>query len=153
MRNAYAGLGDLLSGRIPNVYGNYLHLEYLDRRGARETIEEPIRVINERLSRLDPAGEPYQLDAGLVDVVLEDVPAPGGHEFGTGGAKATRGEQIEMGLLQLVMKRLWDTEIGERASRVRTQHAERCQRARRREEDHWDLSRHVHGPVDGRTAQ
>jgi len=44
--DAYGGLGDLFSGRISNVYNNYLHLEYLAREAAREAIEKPVEVYN-----------------------------------------------------------------------------------------------------------
>ena len=40
--DAYAGVGDLLNGLIPNVYGNYLHLDHLDRTAARDAIVKPI---------------------------------------------------------------------------------------------------------------
>ena len=45
--DAYGRLGDLFSGRIGNVYSNYLHLEYLTREAAREAIEEPVAIYND----------------------------------------------------------------------------------------------------------
>src|SRR6266566_5033497 len=44
--DAYAGLGDLFKGRIANVYGNYLHIDYLDRGSAERAIREPLDVYN-----------------------------------------------------------------------------------------------------------
>ena len=44
--DAYAGLGDLFKGRIANVYGNYLHVEYLDRVSAEKAIREPLDIYN-----------------------------------------------------------------------------------------------------------
>ena len=44
--DAYGGLGDLFSGRISNVYNNYLHLEYLTREAALEAIEKPVEIYN-----------------------------------------------------------------------------------------------------------
>ena len=44
--DAYAGLGDLFKGRIANVYGNYLHIDYLDRASAEQAIREPLAVYN-----------------------------------------------------------------------------------------------------------
>src|SRR5207344_192409 len=45
--DAYAGVGYLFSGRIDNVYGNYLHLENLNRESAHDAIEKPIEQFNE----------------------------------------------------------------------------------------------------------
>ena len=36
--DAYAGLGDLFKGRLPNVYGNYLDIAYLTPASAAEAI-------------------------------------------------------------------------------------------------------------------
>ena len=44
--DAYSALGDLLKGRVSNVYGNYLHLEHLDVDAARAAIERPIDCYN-----------------------------------------------------------------------------------------------------------
>ena len=44
--DAYAGLGDLFKGRIANVYGNYLHVDYLDRASAEKAIREPLDIYN-----------------------------------------------------------------------------------------------------------
>ena len=40
--DAYAELGDLFKGRITNVYGNYLHIDYLDRAAAEKAIRGPL---------------------------------------------------------------------------------------------------------------
>ena len=54
--DSYAGLGDLFEGRIPNVYANYLHLDYLDARvrGRRSRAD---RRLNEA-ARRGRAAEP-----------------------------------------------------------------------------------------------
>ena len=44
--DAYGRLGDLFSGRITNVYNNYLHLEYMTREAARDAIEKPVEGYN-----------------------------------------------------------------------------------------------------------
>ena len=44
--DAYSALGDLLRGRMSNVYSNYLHLEYLDAKAARAAIEKPLAYFN-----------------------------------------------------------------------------------------------------------
>jgi WD40 repeat protein len=111
--DAYGGLGDLFSGRIANVYGNYLHLEYLTRDEARDAIERPIEVYNADHDEDDAVS----LDDHLADAVLDEV-RRGKLELGTGrpdrdGAAAEFGaheDQIETPFLQLVMTRLWDYE-------------------------------------------
>src|SRR6185369_8108749 len=44
--DAYAELGDLFKGRITNVYGNFLHIDHLDRVSAEKAIREPVEVYN-----------------------------------------------------------------------------------------------------------
>jgi WD40 repeat protein len=106
--DAYAGLGDLFKGRIANVYGNYLHIEYLDRGAAEQAIRAPLDVYN----RQSGIGEPVTIQDELVDAVLDQVraydadgePAQGGGESnGSAGRVATP-------LLQLVMERVWQRE-------------------------------------------
>jgi hypothetical protein len=67
--DAYAGLGDLFAGRKINVYGNYLHLEYLNRAAARAAIERPIDRFNAEHS--DEV--PIKLEAELTEAVLDEV--------------------------------------------------------------------------------
>jgi WD40 repeat protein len=112
--DAYSGLGDLFQGRIRNVYGNYLHLEHLTRESAREAIEKPITSFNE----LHPTEVPVEIESGLVDVILgqlgSDQFAPDqggiGRLAGRNGSDQ-RGSEIAASYLQLVMKRLWETEV------------------------------------------
>ena len=40
--DAYARIGDLLKGRIPSVYGNYLHLEHLKARALHDSISKAV---------------------------------------------------------------------------------------------------------------
>ncbi len=107
--DAYAQLGDLFRGRVSNVYGNFLHLDFLDRDGARESIEKPIERINE----LDPDAEPFTLEPALVDAVLDQVgrgrivSAEDGH-----GIDNEPRDEVETTYLQLVMRRLWEEETG-----------------------------------------
>ncbi|HXB16008.1 MAG TPA: WD40 repeat domain-containing protein [Solirubrobacteraceae bacterium] len=123
--DAYASLGELFAGKIPNVYGNYLQLENLDRDAAREAIVGPIEHFNE----LHPDEPPIEIEPALVDTVLTEVTTeqqPGGgsgqagHDTGN-GARAAR-EEIETPYLQLVMTRLWahESEHGLRALRLAT---------------------------------
>jgi WD40 repeat protein len=94
--DAYAELGDLFRGKVKNVYGNFLHLDFLNRAGAREAIERPIQRLNE----LQPEAEPYSVEPGLVEAVLGQV----GHD--------EEDDRIETTYLQLVMRRLWEEETG-----------------------------------------
>jgi hypothetical protein len=119
--DAYSLIGDRFKARIPNVYGNYLHLEFLDERAARGAVLEPVDVFNEDL----PEGAPrFSVEPELVDAVLEQVRRgrvtigdDGGREVSPAGPVP-----VETAYLQLVMKRLWDEEVttGSRQLRLQT---------------------------------
>ncbi|MGN6586665.1 MAG: nSTAND1 domain-containing NTPase [Solirubrobacterales bacterium] len=104
--DAYAELGDLFRGKVKNVYGNFLHLDFLDRAGAREAIEKPLERVNE----LQPGAEPFGVEPALVEAVLDQV------------SRDEEGERIETTYLQLVMRRLWGEEnaAGSRVLRLQT---------------------------------
>ncbi|MGN6557709.1 MAG: nSTAND1 domain-containing NTPase, partial [Solirubrobacterales bacterium] len=104
--DAYAELGDLFRGKVKNVYGNFLHLDFLDRTGAREAIEKPLERVNE----LQPGVEPFGVEPALVEAVLDQV------------SRDEEGERIETTYLQLVMRRLWgeETAAGSRLLRLQT---------------------------------
>jgi WD40 repeat protein len=92
--DSYAELGDLFRGKVKNVYGNFLHLDFLGRAGAREAIEKPI----ERMNELHPEPEPFAVEPALVDAVLDQV------------RRDESDERVETTYLQLVMRRLWGEE-------------------------------------------
>jgi WD40 repeat protein len=98
---------DRFKSRVPNLLGNYLRLDHLDRGSARRAIEEPLREYN-RLT-----AESVELDPVLVDAVLDQTAAGridvdlSGRE---GAERASRTGRIEAPYLQLVMERLWDEE-------------------------------------------
>jgi hypothetical protein len=110
--DAYAGVGDLFKGRIENVYGNFLHLEYLNPQHARDAIEKPIEHYNE----VHPDAR-AEIEPELVEEVLRQVRA-GQHflqQSGQGRVSTSNGqpeldEQIETPYLQLVMTTLWEAE-------------------------------------------
>jgi WD40 repeat protein len=111
--DAYGGLGDLFSGRIGNVYDNYLHLEYLTREAARDAIEKPIDIYNGQ-HRSDEA---VTLEDELVDAVLDEVrrgklePAAWRLDRdGADGQPTSGADEIETPFLQLVMTRVWEWE-------------------------------------------
>ena len=116
--DAYSLIGSRFKARIANVYGNYLHLDYLDEQAARDAIVEPVNAFNRRL----PADAPrFEVETALVDCVLEQV-RRGRLKIGDGAAPdvgATGPVRVETAYLQLVMKRLWDEEIAAGSQRLR----------------------------------
>ena len=116
--DAYSGIGDLFKHRVENVYGNYLHLTDLDRTSAREAIMRPIERVNE----LHPEHAAIEIEPALVSAVLQQLSRPedvaldpsdtGIIVHGDGSDTS----EIAAPYLQLVMKRLWDTELERRAS-------------------------------------
>jgi hypothetical protein len=69
--DAYAELGDLFKGRIINVYGNFLHIDYLDRASAKKAIRGPVEVYN----RQPGVTQPVTVQDELVEAVLDEVRA------------------------------------------------------------------------------
>ena len=114
--DAYAALGDLFKGRIPNVYGNYLHIDSLDRACAERAIREPLAVYN---SLHDPSQQ-VTLQNELVEAVLDDICAFGVHPDGPPAAANGHSDvRIATPLLQLVMERVWNAERDEGSHRLR----------------------------------
>jgi len=116
--DAYSRIGERFKARIPNVYGNYLHLDFLDDRAARAAILEPVRAFNQRLE----AGAPrFEVETALVEAVIEQV-RRGRVTIGDTAAPelaATGPSRVETAYLQLVMKRLWDEEAAAGSPRLR----------------------------------
>jgi CHASE2 domain-containing sensor protein len=117
--DAYSQIGPRFKARIPNVYGNYLHLDFLDARAARDAVLEPVRAFNERLAGDAPR---YEVETALVDAVLDEV-RRGRVTIGDDGegpdAGARGPARVETAYLQLVMKRLWDEETAAGSRRLR----------------------------------
>jgi WD40 repeat protein len=122
--DAYPLIGPRFKARIPNVYGNYLHLDFLDERAGRDAVLEPVRTFNTQLV----AGAPrFEVEPALVDAVLEQV-RRGRVAIGDGGASpsgAPGPARIETAYLQLVMKRLWDEELTSGSHQLRLQTLQR----------------------------
>ena len=97
---------DVFTGRIPNVFGNYLSLERLDR-AARAT---PSSARVARYNEL--SGRHVEIEPELVEAVLDEVQAGRVSLDGSplGGHRERRSASIEAPYLQLVMQRLWDAE-------------------------------------------
>jgi WD40 repeat protein len=98
---------DRLKGSIPNLFGNVLRLDHLDRAAGRAAIVKPL----ERWTELE--GDAVTIEDELVGDVLDGV-GTGRIELGPGGVRASgangRPAGIEAPYLQLVMQRLWDVE-------------------------------------------
>jgi CHASE2 domain-containing sensor protein len=116
--DAYSQIGPRFKARIPNVYGNYLHLDFLDERAGHDAIVEPVHALNESLAAAAPH---FQVEPALVDAVLDQVRRgrvsigdDGGAAVGAAGRTG-----VETAYLQLVMRRLWDEEIAAGSERLR----------------------------------
>jgi WD40 repeat protein len=98
---------DVFTGRIPDVFGNYLALDRLDRTAGRAAIVGPVARYNE----LSPE-RPVQVEPDLVEAVLDQVEVGrvvlGG--VARGASDTLPGGGIEAPYLQLVMQRLWEAE-------------------------------------------
>ena len=69
--DAYPQLGPRFKARIANVYGNYLHLDFLDERAARDAILEPVNASSTSAS---PGDAPcFEVEGALVDAVVEQA--------------------------------------------------------------------------------
>jgi WD40 repeat protein len=120
--DVYAQLGELFAGHKIDVYGNFLHLEYLDRTAGRAAIERPI----EHFNAIHQSEPPIKVEPELVDAVLDEVRrgrlvlGHGVQNGATGGARiGNAADEIEAPFLQLVMTRLWEVESSERSRTLR----------------------------------
>ncbi len=110
---------DAFKSRIPNLFGNFLRLDRLDRRAATRAIVGPL----ERYEELGLAAGPREAEVSLIDEILDSVTA--GRivlgATGRGAAKETddEGGQIEAPYLQLVLERLWDVERDQSSDTLR----------------------------------
>lgn len=112
--DAYSDLGDLFDNSLANVYGNHLHLEYLNRESARVAIEKPIAKFNE----LHPDQAPIEIEPELVEAVLDQV---GLGPFVADWSVGRNDDAIAAPYLQLVIWRLWQSELAQGSSRLRLQ--------------------------------
>jgi hypothetical protein len=114
--DALAGL-DRFKGDIPGLFDNYLRLDHLDRDAAREAIERPIERYNAR------ASDPIVLERGLAGDVLDELAAGDVNIVRRGAPVTSSGrdgsDRIEPAYLQLVMTRLWETELHSGSAELR----------------------------------
>jgi WD40 repeat protein len=94
---------DEFTGRIPDLFGNLLRLDRLDREAGRAAILGPL----ERYGEL--TGEQFSAEPALVDAVLDEV-SEGRLEIEGLVELAPSPTRIEAPYLQLVLERLWDRE-------------------------------------------
>ena len=97
---------DRFKGHIPDVFGNYLRLDYLERDAARGAIRKPVHHFNATVRAGRP---PVEVDGAVVEAVLDGVRA--GRLALHGSADPDPAEvactRVETPYLQLVMRRLW----------------------------------------------
>jgi len=125
--DAYSQLGNLFTGRVANLYGNYLHLERLTRAQARQAIAMPI----ERFNEIHPDLPRMSAEPELIEAVLDQVRA-GEVTLAQGGAGSVdrtnvnaNDDAIETPYLQLVMMKLWESETSEGSQLLRLSTLER----------------------------
>jgi WD40 repeat protein len=117
--DAYTSL-DRFEHEIPNLFGNNLRVEHLDREAAKKAIRAPVARYAE-LYEMDDA--PSEVEEDLVTAVVEQV-RTGTVAFGQAGAGVveTDGDtdlRVEAPFLQLVMERLWEEEVAEGSPTLR----------------------------------
>ena len=109
---------DRFKGRIPNLFANYLRLDHLDRRSARDAVEKPVERYNELV------GESIEVEPELTEMVLDQTVA-GQVDLGGAGRGMTAEDvstgRIEAAYLQLVLERLWEEEQAAGSSRLRAE--------------------------------
>jgi CHASE2 domain-containing sensor protein len=122
--DAYSQIGPRFKSRIPDVYGNFLHLDFLDESAARSAVVEPIRAFNDGLEATE---QRFEVEPALVDAVLHQV-RRGRVAIGDRAGPdvdAAGPARVETAYLQLVMKRLWDEELAAGSNRLRLETLER----------------------------
>ena len=128
---------DVLKPRIPNLFGNSLRLDRLDRIAGRAAILGPL----ERYNELVPAEQQVSAEPRLVETVLEQV-AVGRVDLGQSGRGGVDDQEdadrIEAPYLQLVLERLWEVETEQGSARLRLETLERLGGAAQIVEDHLE---------------
>jgi WD40 repeat protein len=106
---------DEFSGRIPDLFGNLLRLDRLDRDAGREAIVGPLARYGELI------GEGLSAEPALVEEVLDEV-SEGRIELGGPREGMRTDGGVEAPYLQLVLERLWarERELGSTELRLAT---------------------------------
>lgn len=105
---------DCFKAHIPNLFDNYLRIEHLDRKAARNAIEQPVVQYN----KLRAAGElEVIIKNGFFERVLEQLESLANKNvLGESGSGEVKGKgtsdltktRIQTTYLQIVMMRLWN---------------------------------------------
>jgi hypothetical protein len=110
---------DRFKGRIPALWDSYRRVDHLDRAAAEDAIRLPLREYN----RQHPGSEAIKIDDSLVEAVVRDVQTESVQfeEAGGGTLAAKNGAErrIETPYLQMVLERLWDTEMAQDSRTMR----------------------------------
>ena len=135
--DAYASL-DRFEAAIPQLYSNFLRIDYLDREAAEEAIRRPVTRYNEAAR-----GRSVELDPELVGAVLEGVARaddPGLRPAGLASEQTPTGREarFDPAYLQLVMRRLWEEAARTRPRRLGRETYEALGGARRIVAAHLD---------------
>ena len=137
IREDALALLDAFKAVIPNLLSNRLRLENLDRQAGEAAIRGPLQRFNE----LVPVDERVDLEAALVEAVLDEV-AAGRVEFGAVGrgvvTAASNDDRIEAPYLQLVMSRLWEVEADRDSKQLRRETLTQLGGATQIVEDHLE---------------
>ena len=130
---------DRFTGRIPNLFENYMRVEHLNSSSARQAIMQPITQYNLSAS----TGQEVSIELPLVEAVLNQVDT-GRLILGEYGRDLVGREdteaQIETPFLQLVMTRLWEEEMQAGSSVLRLETLRNLGSAERIVSSHLDYA-------------
>jgi hypothetical protein len=108
-QDAYSEIGNRFKASIPNVYANYLHLDFLDERAARDAAKLPPQAYAERNG---DGRRAVDVDDALLDELLAQLRRLR-HDIEEGARKSADRDLrtgVETGYLQLVLQRIWADE-------------------------------------------
>jgi FHA domain len=119
---------DVFKGHIPNLFSNYLRLDFLDRQGVKDAILEPLKEYKRRY----PESDGMDIEPALVEELIK--PFQGDNQYGTmrtgygnnDHPKVFSEEGLETPYLQLVLTRVWEWEVNHNSHlmRLTTFHSE-----------------------------
>ncbi|HEV7893284.1 MAG TPA: hypothetical protein VGP08_21890 [Pyrinomonadaceae bacterium] len=117
---------DVFKGKIPDLFSNYLRIQYLSTQAAQEAIRKPLDVFNKLKAGLEDersrALPEFTIEDELVDEVCRQVQAGtvliGETGYAAVDAKDNK-DQVETSFLQLVMTKLWEAEFNKGSHRLR----------------------------------
>jgi WD40 repeat protein len=138
---------DAFKTQLPNLFGNSLRLDLLDRLAATRAIVGPL----ERYNELAGGAEPVVAEDELVEEILDSVRV-GQIQLGAtgrGGAEdAADSGRIEAPYLQLVLERLWNVERERGSARLRLATLHELGGATRIVEEHLERAMSILSPQE-----